>query len=386
MNVNQRENAQRSGVVVDFDDAKQAGKTAVKHNGPTSLPASLQSTLQGPSSAADITGLLPNMFLQTINFDAAFQELGLRGKSSLQPNGDQEDEESTEVNPLEQQQVMEQAMLLQRFKELRQWQMQQQEKLMNQQKQQLELLRKEQMAIKSVIGKNKDSVRGSELNDDALTRTPPPSQRFVRSRFEPNFKPSEARDSKSVPQQESLLASGQLPVPVMYVPFNEDNDEANTNPDLFSDTNSHTSEMTEERLYREEMAQRRVRSPDRTDSSEEEDEEEEEVVDEDDNDEVEEDRGEESIEKLSDYDLEERDFDDDEEEEEDEMEKEIIDPDDRPIMVTKTFEELLEEQLRAESENQKYETERNVESPKHQFLKKGEGIARFGALKEKTLI
>lgn len=381
MNVNQRENAQRLGVLVDFD-AKQAGKTAVKQNGPTSLPASLQNTLQGPSNAADITGLLPNMFLQTINFDAAFQELGLRGNTLLQPNGGQEDEEGTEVNPLEQQQVKEQAMLLQRFKELRQWQMQQQEKLMNQQKQQLELLRKEQMAIKSVIGKNKDSVRGLELNDDALTRTPPPSQRFVKPRFEPNFKPSEVRDSKSVPQQESLLASGQLPVPVMYVQFNEDNDEANTNPDLFSDTNSHTSEMTEERLYREEMAQRRVRSPDRIDSSEKE---EEEVVDEDDNYEDEEGRGEESMEKLSDYDLEERDFDDDddEEEEEEEMEKEIIDPDDRPIVVTKTFEELLEEQLRAESENQKHETERSVESPKHQFLKKGEGIARFGALKEK---
>lgn len=284
---------------MDFD-AKQAGKTAVKQNGPTSLPASLQNTLQGPSNAADITGLLPNMFLQTINFDAAFQELGLRGNTLLQPNGGQEDEEGTEVNPLEQQQVKEQAMLLQRFKELRQWQMQQQEKLMNQQKQQLELLRKEQMAIKSVIGKNKDSVRGLELNDDALTRTPPPSQRFVKPRFEPNFKPSEVRDSKSVPQQESLLASGQLPVPVMYVQFNEDNDEANTNPDLFSDTNSHTSEMTEERLYREEMAQRRVRSPDRIDSSEKE---EEEVVDEDDNYEDEEGRGEESMEKLSDYDL-----------------------------------------------------------------------------------
>lgn len=110
----------------------------------------------------------------------------------------------------------------------------------------------------------------------------------------------------------------------MYVLFNEDNDEVNINLDFFSDINFYISEMIEERLYREEMVQRRVRLLDRIDSSEEEDEEEEEVVDEDDNDEVEEDRGEESIEKLLDYDLEERDFDDDEEEEEDEMEKEII--------------------------------------------------------------
>lgn len=127
----------------------------------------------------------------------------------------------------------------------------------------------------------------------------------------------------------------------MYVLFNEDNDEVNINLDFFSDINFYISEMIEERLYREEMVQRRVRLLDRIDSSEEEDEEEEEVVDEDDNDE--EDRGEESIEKLLDYDLEERDFDDDEEEEEDEMEKEIIDLDDRLIMVIKIFEELLEE-------------------------------------------
>lgn len=129
----------------------------------------------------------------------------------------------------------------------------------------------------------------------------------------------------------------------MYVLFNEDNDEVNINLDFFSDINFYISEMIEERLYREEMVQRRVRLLDRIDSSEEEDEEEEEVVDEDDNDEIEEDRGEESIEKLLDYDLEERDFDDDEEEEEDEMEKEIIDLDDRFIMVIKIFEELLEE-------------------------------------------
>lgn len=125
----------------------------------------------------------------------------------------------------------------------------------------------------------------------------------------------------------------------MYVLFNEDNDEVNINLDFFSDINFYISEMIEERLYREEMVQRRVRLLDRIDSSEEEDEEEEEVVDEDDNDE--EDRGEESIEKLLDYDLEERDFDDEEEEEE--MEKEIIDLDDRLIMVIKIFEELLEE-------------------------------------------
>lgn len=123
----------------------------------------------------------------------------------------------------------------------------------------------------------------------------------------------------------------------MYVLFNEDNDEVNINLDFFSDINFYISEMIEERLYREEMVQRRVRLLDGIDSSEEE---EEEVVDEDDNDEDEEDRGEESIEKLLDYDLEERDFDDEEEEE---MEKEIIDLDDRLIMVIKIFEELLEE-------------------------------------------
>lgn len=54
------------------------------------------------------------------------------------------------------------------------------------------------MAIKSVIGKNKDFVRGSELNDDVLIRIFLFFQRFVRLRFEFNFKLLEVCDFKFV--------------------------------------------------------------------------------------------------------------------------------------------------------------------------------------------
>ncbi|XP_061169822.1 centromere protein J-like [Saccostrea echinata] len=375
MNSKQKESAQRSGVLVDFE-AKPIGKnSSVNPNGPHSIPVSLQNTLQS-QTMGEYSRMLPNMFLQTINFDAAFHQLGLRGNASGVMNDDQDnDEEDSEVNPLERQQVMEQALLLQRFKELRQWQMQQQESLMNQQKQQLELLRKEQMVVKSVISKNKDSKKGGmALSDDALTRTPPHSQRFTRPReIQHNSRAAEMYSSKNLPQQEPMHSSGQLPVPVMYVPFNDDNDEINTNPDLFSDTNSRTSEMTEERLYREEMIQRKVKSPEVDDEHEDDDDDAEEVDDD------EEELDEDQIENLSDSDLEEGDF----EEEEDETEREITDPDERPILVTKTFEELLEEQLKAESEKRNSENQKSVDSPRHQFLKKGEGTARYGSAKER---
>ena len=44
-----------------------------------------------------------------------------------------------------------------------------------------------------------------------------------------------------------IIFQSSLPCPVMYVPLNEDNDEIKTNPDLFSDTNSHVgSQCTED--------------------------------------------------------------------------------------------------------------------------------------------
>ncbi|XP_062621733.1 centromere protein J-like [Saccostrea cucullata] len=381
MNSKQKESAQRSGVLVDLKTKPSGKNSSVNPNGHYSTPVSLQNPLQS-QTMADYSRMLPNMFLQTINFDAAFQQLGLRGNGSGVVNDDQEDDgEDSEVNPLERQQVMEQALLLQRFKELRQWQMQQQESLMNQQKQQLELLRKEQMVVKSVISKNKDSKKGGmALSDEALTRTPPHSQRFTRPReVEHNPRAADMYNSRTVPQQEQTSSSGQLPVPVMYVPFNDDNDEINTNPDLFSDTNSRTSEMTEERLYMEEMIQRRVESPEVDDEDDhndddDDDDDAEEVDDDDNDDELDEDQ----IDNPSDSDLEEGDF-----EEQDETEREITDPDERPILVTKTFEELLEEQLRAESEKRNSENQRSLDSPKHQFLKKGEGTARYGSAKER---
>ena len=66
----------------------------------------------------------------------------------------------TSMDLLEQQQAVEQAKLLQRFKELRQLQIQQQEMLMKQQQDQLETLRSEQQNIHSVIAKQRQNQWG----------------------------------------------------------------------------------------------------------------------------------------------------------------------------------------------------------------------------------
>ena len=72
---------------------------------------------------------------------------------------------------LEQRQAMEQARLLQRFKELRQWQMHQQEILMKQQQMQLEVLRKEQMSAQGMIVKQRESHWGRKALKPSLLLT-----------------------------------------------------------------------------------------------------------------------------------------------------------------------------------------------------------------------
>ncbi|KAK3083774.1 hypothetical protein FSP39_002942, partial [Pinctada imbricata] len=139
------------------------------------------------------------------------------------------------MDMLEQRQAMEQARLLQRFKELRQWQMQQQEVLMKQQQMQLEILRKEQLSAQGLIVKQRESHWGGKVKlADNTTRTPPRSTRHHPHRGQGHAKAK----GQSQPPQTSQQRVGQLPAPVMYVPLNDDNDEIKTNPDLFSDTNS----------------------------------------------------------------------------------------------------------------------------------------------------
>lgn len=62
---------------------------------------------------------------------------------------------------LEQQQAKEQARLLNRFRELRQWQQKQQDQLMQQQHLQLEVLRGEQLRVQMLIA----SQRGAQWGD-----------------------------------------------------------------------------------------------------------------------------------------------------------------------------------------------------------------------------
>ena len=63
---------------------------------------------------------------------------------------------------LEQQQAVEQARLLQRFKELRHWQQQQQEVLMSQQQQQLSMLRQQQEKVQSALTKQRGQQWGGK--------------------------------------------------------------------------------------------------------------------------------------------------------------------------------------------------------------------------------
>lgn len=70
----------------------------------------------------------------------------------------------TSMDLLEQQQAIEQARLLQRFKELRQMQLQQQELLMQQQKNQLDALKQEQKQVQNILAKQRQNKWGMIIN------------------------------------------------------------------------------------------------------------------------------------------------------------------------------------------------------------------------------
>ena len=62
---------------------------------------------------------------------------------------------------LEQQQSIEQARLLDRFKQLREWQATQQDNLMRQQQQQMEMLKEEQEKVQKLIAKQRQQSWGA---------------------------------------------------------------------------------------------------------------------------------------------------------------------------------------------------------------------------------
>ncbi|XP_053374954.1 centromere protein J-like isoform X2 [Mercenaria mercenaria] len=377
------------------------------------------------------------MFMQAMNFDRMMQQQqqGMTDPAanmsavSSRSTDDASQRSEAGRDLIEQQQAVEQVRLLQRFKELRQWQQQQQEVLMSQQHQQLSLLRKEQEKMQGMITKQRDNQwGGGHPNFYGNTETPP------RRQIPPGTDVSKFLEPAV---RQEIEGQHILPKPVMYVQPKEDDDEIKTNPDLFSDTNSNRGSQAgmEEGMFPipdsaseasveiglHQMRQGQVKNlsqfrqrfnpheldapkklhrsfaelehdpeflnlssqsptmlemqhgtkPDtRNDKIEEEDEHtsDDEESDEDDSDDASSDDDDESDENQEDTQIE---------------VKTGGDIDELPIKPGieggKTFEQLLEEQLKAEEDRLKQAnaSQDSPSQPKRTFLKKGEGIARF---------
>ncbi|XP_025091515.1 uncharacterized protein LOC112562447 isoform X2 [Pomacea canaliculata] len=156
---------------------------------------------------------------------------------------------------LEQQQAKEQARLLNRFRELRQWQQKQQDQLMQQQHLQLEVLRGEQLRVQMLIA----SQRGAQWGDGKVTKaegfhkpspllmTPPHHARRgvgIGAELAKTIM-TVSTDSGLVTSMGDTLEPPQdsLPKPIMY-PVSPSNDEDKyTNPELFSNPGSQGDEL-----------------------------------------------------------------------------------------------------------------------------------------------
>ncbi|XP_021345234.1 centromere protein J-like [Mizuhopecten yessoensis] len=211
----------------------------------------------GMTSVPVMAANLPmEMFNQAFNFDAAMlnpmfaQNAMMMGMMNSQM--EKKPAKDATMDILEQQQTMEQSRLLQRFKELRSWQLQQQDMLMNQQQMQLQALKSEQQRTQALIAKQRGGKQDRPMNNPmSPTKTPPIRQRGQGPGFPPmmqNGSMQRPPNFQSLPPTMMEQAGGQLPRPVMYVNLDEENDEVKTNPDLFSDTNSATGSqaMTDE--------------------------------------------------------------------------------------------------------------------------------------------
>ncbi|XP_041348102.1 centromere protein J-like [Gigantopelta aegis] len=147
----------------------------------------------------------------------------------------------TTLDLLEQKQAQEQARLLHRFRELRQWQLKQQEQLMQQQQQQLEGLRKEQIKVQSILTKQRETQWGAgRVKRRSLSPARTPPRRQINQRDLVTSLLSMASQINEFDQQ-VVPSSSSLPLPVMYAEPQTNEDDAATNPELFSNPDdSHT--------------------------------------------------------------------------------------------------------------------------------------------------
>ncbi|XP_050408223.2 centromere protein J isoform X2 [Patella vulgata] len=153
----------------------------------------------------------------------------------------------TSLDILEQQQAREQARLLNRFRELRTWQQQQQEQLMMQQQVQLEILREEQLRVQNMLKSQRQQQWGAGRVKIGTCTYPGLSKSPTKT--SPTSKQHGGVSnlvSTMVPHQMGSQQNA-LPKPVIYDDPTELEGDNYTNPDLFSNPGS--SDQLEDGVY-----------------------------------------------------------------------------------------------------------------------------------------
>ncbi|XP_077996456.1 centrosomal P4.1-associated protein-like [Glandiceps talaboti] len=285
----------------------------------------------------------------------------------------------TSGDVFEQQAAKEQARLLHRFKQLKQWQQEQQDKLIRQQQEQLQQFKSEQQRVKSMIALQRQIQWGGSGTQSSMTE--PSLHKTASTSSKPSIKPSSipqvlaSKIGKSPHNTYASLPTEQQPVythpnqpliPQPSLPVDDERETYDSELDSASDVPSSTmiegveplpetaSEFSdliaEDKHSRDQPLVSMVTGADNDDR----------------------------IEKSS----------DENEESVPSSKSPMSNFDDLPVTAAingrvKTFEELLEEKLQQdEALNTEGISPENSEASRKPFLRKGQGIARFGMAKE----
>ncbi|XP_059154868.1 centromere protein J-like [Physella acuta] len=168
--------------------------------------------------------------------------------------------EDGSLDLLELHQAKEQGRLLQRFKELRQWQLQQQEQLMQHQQKQLQAWQEEQSKVQTLIATQRVApvtfskvLKPSGLGSQSPILTPPTKSsapngtQINQSGFNFSQAAGISMDSGLMSMQDTLKSQSSLPKPVMYVDpsklINPNDEDRYTNSELFSNPGSHEDQL-----------------------------------------------------------------------------------------------------------------------------------------------
>ncbi|XP_013399795.1 centromere protein J-like isoform X2 [Lingula anatina] len=318
-----------------------------------------------------------NNFMKAVNFDAMIQGTDMmeEGKENLN---------DSQVSDLyEQQQAVEQAQLLQRFKQLRQMQLQQQDILMQQQQQQLQSLKEEQGRIQNMIARQREQQWGGGSPKKFRPASSTPFSTPPRSDKRPQ--------GRTVPQ---ALASGFMAV--SRSPQYQDDPEmkALPEPEFHSDTESNADTFGTEGVYplpdtASEMSEapQELSPPSQALPAVEEQPSVEDMdvrLDERSSEMMQQPHVQQSVNKHTNKLESEK-----KRPEKADENSQPPDDDDRPIKPglsnrTRTFEELLEQQLQQEKQKEDVQKQANktTKNVVKSFLKRGQGLTRFGLSSE----